>query len=154
MVKQFKIKGVKALKGREFFPPNMNIQMQSRESLRKIIEDNEIDGVITLSLIDESEIKQYVQGETYVVPDYYYPYGYYAYQRYTTVSTPGYFVTSKKYVVEGVLHDLKGDINKQDKLVWRGQSSLINPTSIRSASTEFSQAMVNYLVKNKLVVRP
>ncbi len=153
MVKQFRIKGITAYRGRDYFTPDMNVNLQSKESLRKVIDDNSIDGVITISLIDESEIKQYVQGETYVVPDYYYPYGYYTYQRYSTVSTPGYFVTSKKYVVEGVLHDLKND-GAEDRLVWRGQSSLINPSSIKSASTEFSQAMVNYLVKNGLVERP
>ncbi len=150
-VKLLKMKGIKAYHGVDFFPPNLDPKLHSKESLRKIVEDNEIDGVITMSLVDKEEISQYVQGTTYVTPTTYDPYGYYMHTRYTTVSTPGYYINSKKYVIEGVLHDLNLGMAKEDRLVWRGQSSLIDPSSVKAASVEFNKAMVSYLVKNGIV---
>lgn len=150
-VKLLKRKGIMAYAGVEFFPPNLDPKLHSKESLRKIIMDNSIDGVITMSLIDKEEVTQYVQGNTYVTPTYYDPYGYYMYQRYTTVQTPGYYINSRKFVIEGVLHDLNLGMGEEDRLVWRGQSSIVDPSSVRSAAVDFNQAMVNYLVKNGLV---
>jgi len=150
-VKLLKMKGIRAYTGVSFFPPNLDPKLHSKESLRKIIEENNIDGVITMSLIDQEEINQYVQGTTYVTPTYYDPYGYYMYQRYTTVQTPGYYISSKKYVIEGVLHDLNLGMAKEDRLVWRGQSNVVDPSSVKSASIEFNKAMVNYLVKNNVI---
>lgn len=152
-VKLLKMKGIKALRGVDYFPPNLDPKLHSKESLRKIVIDNKIDGVITISLIDKEEISQYVQGSTYVTPTYYDPYGYYMYERYTTVQTPGYYINSKKYVIEGVLHDLNLGMSKEDRLVWRGQSSLIDPSSVRAAAVDFNKAMVNYMVKEGLLVK-
>ena len=104
-----------------------------------------------MSLIDKEGDSQYVQGSTYVTPSYYDPYGYYMYQRYTTVQTPGYYINSKKYVIEGVLLDLNLGMEKEDRLVWRGQSSLIDPSSVRAAAFDFNKAMVNYLAKEGLL---
>ena len=105
----------------------------------------------TMSLVDEEESQQYIQGTTYTAPNYYDPYGYYMHYRYTTVYQPGYYVNSKKYIIEAVLHDLNKGMDKEDRLVFRGQSDLVDPTSIRAASLEFNKGMVNYLVKNNIV---
>ena len=123
----------------------------SKEALKNIIAENEIDGVITMSLISQQQSQDYVQGQVYRAPGYYDPYYGYMYNRYQTVYTPGYYVENQTFVIEAVLHDLNLGMAEEDRLVWRGQSSLVNPTSVKSAATDFSLAVVNYLVKNGVV---
>ncbi|MAY84687.1 MAG: hypothetical protein CMP59_11185 [Flavobacteriales bacterium] len=150
-VRTLKNKGIKAYHGVDFFPPIDDPHLQSKETLKQIVLDNEIDGVITMSLIDKQESEQYVQGSVYSAPPYYDPYYGYMYNRYQTVYTPGYYIENETYVIEGALHDLNLGLDKEHRLVWRGQSSLVNPTSVKSAAVDFSLAMVNYLVKNEVV---
>lgn len=150
-VRLLRKKGIKAYHGVDFFPPNLDPKLHSKESLKQIVVDNKIDGVISISLIDKEESQQYVQGQVYYAPPYYDPYGGYMYNRYQTVYTPGYYVEHKTYVIEAVLHDLNLGMQEQDRLVWRGQSSLTNPSSVKSAAVDFNVAMVNYLVKNGVV---
>jgi len=76
-------------------------------NLIKIIKDNNIDGVITMSMIDSDESMDYELGRTVTVPTDYYRYGPYAFQRYSTIHEPGYYVETKSYLIEAVLHDLR-----------------------------------------------
>ena len=150
-VRLLRNEGIKAFHGVDFFPPTLDPKLHSAESLRKIVEDNKIDGIITMSLIDHDESQQYVQGAVYSVPPYYDPYGGYVYNRYNTVYTPGYYVDHDSYVIEAALHDLNLGNDEEHQLVWRGQSKLVDPSSVKSASHEFNVAMVKHLIKYEVV---
>lgn len=59
---------------------------------------------------------------------------------------------SKSYLIEAVLYDLKGDLSDgKEKLVWTGQSSLVDPGSIESAANSFTRTMVEHMVKEGIV---
>jgi len=151
-VKQFRKKGVQAVAGIDYFPPKMTEAERSPENLLKIVRDNQLDGVITISLVKKEESMSYVPGGKTMVPTTYSRYGPFVYQRYTAIDNPGYYTSSKSYLIEAVLHDLHGEIDPERKnLVWTGQSKLVDPTSVPTAAKQFSRAMVGYLVKEELV---
>lgn len=148
----FKKKGINAIEGVEVFRIGMTKAEETEENLKKLITDNKLDGVITMSLVDSEESKRYKPGETYNVAAGYYRVGKYLVRRYATVRTPGYYVPSKSYLIEAVLYDLQGDLSVEKKrLVWRGQSSLIDPSSIESAARSFTKTMVNHVVTDGIV---
>ena len=150
-VRVLKSKGIIAHRGVKYFPLALGNKLVSRENLKKIVIDNEIDGVITMSLLSKETSEQYIKGRNYTAAPYYDPYGTYIDSRYRTVSTPGYYVQNKTYVIEAVLHDLNLGMEEDDRLVWRGQSTMVDPQSVKKGASDFSRAVVNYLVDNELV---
>lgn len=151
-VELFRKKGINAHAGIDFFHANMTKEEQTARNYMRIIKENNIDGVITMSLVDTDEIVGYEGGEKYVVPAGYSRFGMYYVQRYATISSPGYFTSSKKYLIEAVLYNLKGDLyEEKDTFVWKGQSSLVDPLSSASAAKSFTRKMVEHMVKEKIV---
>ncbi len=151
-VELLKKKGMGAFEGITIFPPNMTEEELKPENLIKIIQENNVDAVITMSLVDTKESVRYEAGENVVVPSGYYRYGNFAFQRYQTIHTPGYFVDSKSYLIEAVLHDLRGELFVgKETLVWTGQSSLVDPTSVESAANSFTKKLVEHVVSNGII---
>ncbi|MGD1959379.1 MAG: hypothetical protein ACFB2Y_11020 [Fulvivirga sp.] len=148
----FKKKGVNAVQGINIFPPNMSKEDQAPENLIKIIKRHQLDGVITMSLIDSDESKRYQQGESHTYPTGYYRFGRYYYRTFHTVRTPGYYVSTKSYLIESVLYDLSGELSdKKEKMVWKGQSALVDPSSIESAAKSYAKKLVNHTLENNIV---
>lgn len=152
-VKLLKDNGFNAIEGINIFPQNMSKSKMDSYNLIKIIKDNNLDGIITMSLVDTKEGERYVQGNTYTVPSGYYRVGRYISRRYLVLEEPGYYESTKSYVIEGILYDLKGDLNgKEDNWVWIGSSDLVNPSSLKSAASNFAKQIVNELVKKEIVI--
>ena len=69
--------GINAVAGIDFFPPNMSEAERQPANLRKIVKANNLDAVITMSLIDAQETTRYEPGDTYVVAGAYRGFGRY-----------------------------------------------------------------------------
>lgn len=152
-VELFRKKGINAVVGVDIFHPNMSEEEQTTENYLKLIREHNLDGVLTMTLIDTKEAVGYEGGEKYVVPAGYSWYGNFAVQRYAMVSAPGYFTSSKSYLIEAVLHNLKGELfDGKETLVWTGQSSLVDPSSMESAADDFTRQLVSHTVKNGVIV--
>lgn len=152
-VELLKANGINAVSGISMFPQNMPKEAQTPENFIQIIKDNNLDGVITMSLIDEKDSHRYTPGRTYSVPAGYYKVGKYIYRRYITVREPGYYVPTQSYVIEAVLYNLKGELTvDKDTWVWTGESSLIDPYSLQSAANKFCSQMVGQILKDEVVV--
>ncbi len=147
-----KDKGVQAINGIEVFPAKMSEEEQKPANLIKLIKENNVDAVITMSLVDTREATRYEPGESYNVPAGYYRLGKYVYRRYITVHEPGYYVPTQSYLIEAVLHNLKGELTEDSKtLVWTGQSALVDPSSLRGAAALFTKKMVKSLLEDKVI---
>ena len=146
-----KDQGISVVEGVTVFPPNMN--SKNKEGLIAKIKENKLDGIITMSLIDSNESQRYQPGELQDVDLGYYRVGKYLVRRYTAIETPGYYVPSKSYLIEAVLYDLKGNLDSEKSLVWRGQSKLVDPSSIESAAKSFTRAMVGHLINEGIITR-
>ncbi|WP_298892774.1 hypothetical protein [uncultured Psychroserpens sp.] len=152
-VNLFKNNGINVVQGIDIFPQNMSEKDQQPANLIKIIKDNNLDGVITMSLISTNDGHRYQQGNSYSVPAGYYKVGKHIYQRYITVSEPGYYVPTKSYVIEAVLYNLKGElVEGKETWVWTGESSLVDPYSLQSAALTFSQQMVGQIIKDEIII--
>lgn len=151
-VSKFADLGIDAVEGLQYFPMEMSEQESSDENIIKIIKKNNIDAIITMSMIDETEGQRYEPGESITYADGYYRVGKHIYTRYRTVSTPGYYVDTKSFLIEAMLFDLKGELNPgDDKVVWTGQSTLTDPSSLKSAALSFTNRMVKHLVEGEIV---
>ncbi|MFY0601629.1 MAG: hypothetical protein JXR03_18290 [Cyclobacteriaceae bacterium] len=150
-VKRLKKSGVNAIPGINIFPENLSGD-EDLENIIKILKTENIDGVITMSTVDIAETTRYQPGETQIVPGGYGHFGKYYYQRYAAIHSPGYFIDSKSYLIEAILYDLKGGkYEEKEALVWTGQSSLVDPTSIESASENFTKKLVGHLIGQEII---
>ncbi|NAS11486.1 hypothetical protein [Poritiphilus flavus] len=142
--------GINAVEGISMFPPGSGKNLKAKDYIR-IIKENELDGVITMALIDSKESERYQPGETVYVPSYY-RVGRYIARGYNVYSTPGYYQPTKTYLIEAVLYDVKGELSEgKETMVWTGQSSLMNPSSLESASKSFTKRLVNQLIADNIV---
>lgn len=151
-VELFGKQGLNAIPGINIFPPNMSEEQRKPENLIKILKDNQIDGVITMSLIDSEESKRYERGETLTYPGGYYRFGRYYYRTYNTIQTPGYYVSTKSYLIESVLYDVSGELNgDKEAMVWTGQSALVDPKSVESAAKSYTKKLVNHVLTQGVI---
>ncbi|GAA3568889.1 hypothetical protein [Snuella lapsa] len=146
-------KGVNAIQGINIFPQNMSETEKQPSNIIKIIKENDLDGVITMGLIDTKDGHRYEQGGTYTIPAGYYRVGKHIYRRYITLEEPGYYVPSKSYVIEAVFYNLKRElVEGQDTWVWTGESSIVDPSSLQSAAKSFTSRMVGQIIKDGIIV--
>ncbi|WP_350286121.1 hypothetical protein [uncultured Croceitalea sp.] len=146
-----KEKGTNAVEGVSLFPPSDKEEIRTAVDYIKIIRDNDLDGVLTMALVDANESERYEPGETLYIPSYY-RVGKYIVRRYQAYDTPGYYKKSKSYLIEAVLYNVKGDLFEgKETMVWTGQSSLLDPSSLSSASETFTKRMVNQLVDDNII---
>jgi hypothetical protein len=125
-----------------------------REKIKKTVNDAGYDAAIVISLLDTKEKTEYVPGQSYYQPSYYGvygPYGYngfynYAYNTYSVVNTPGYYVHKKYIYIETRLFDLK-----TDDMVWASQSETKDPSDLKDFSSSLASATVNSLLSGKIV---
>ncbi|WP_298501623.1 hypothetical protein [uncultured Maribacter sp.] len=150
-VKLLKKQGINAVEGIKMFPLGAD-KNKTAEDYIKIIKENNLDGVITMALIDSKEKDRYVPGEALHIPTYY-RVGKYIVRSYQTIDTPGYYTTSKSFLIEAILYDVKGDLYKgKETMVWTGQSTLLEPYSLKNASESFTKIMVDQLIKDEIIV--
>ena len=151
----FKKKGVNAVAGINVFPPNMSEEDQKPKNLIKIIERHQLDGVITMSLVDSEESERYRPGESYTYPSGYYRFGRYYVRTYNTVRTPGYYESTKSYLIEAIFYDVSGELYEgKETMVWKGQSSLVDPSSIESAAKSFTKKLVSHTLEYDIISAP
>lgn len=151
-VQLFKKEGVNAVEGITVFPPKMTEAQKQPKNLIKIIEENNLDGVITMSLVSSEEGTRYRPGEDYIIPAGYSRFGKYYVQRYARIQTPDYYEPTKSYLIEAILYDLKGELYEgKETMVWSGQSSLVDPSSVKSAANSFTRRMVRHMVDNQII---
>jgi len=151
-IRLLKKRGLNVIEGIKVFPPGMTEEEKQPKNLIKLIKAHKIDGVITMSLVDQSKSMRYIPKENINVPSEYDQYGKFTFMRYENIQKPGYFIESKRYLIEAVLHDLKGELYEGKKtLVWIGQSTLVDPKTVGGAAKKFVRRMVNGIVASKVI---
>ncbi len=124
--------------------------------IRQKVTDNNIDGLLTISLLDTQSEERYVEGASFTVGvplyavDPIYAYTYYDYYTYAyrTVSKPGYYVQSTTYFLESNLYDIASE-----RLLWTGQTKTKDPSSIAKEAIAFGKIIVQDILRKKIVAR-
>lgn len=150
VVEELQSKGVNAKASINVFPPNfMNNQPSKEEVLDKVREEN-MKGVLTITLLDTQEDTRYVPGTTAYAPypryGYYGSFGGYYGMYYGQVYDPGYYSTSRTYFIENNLYDVASE-----DLVWSAQSKSYDPSNIESAARSLAKALVYEMSKDGIL---
>jgi hypothetical protein len=99
----------------------------------KLLKDG-FDGIIVMHLTDVEKSVSYNPGTSYG--------GWYGYRSYT----PGYYTEDKTFMVETNMYSVK-----DDKLLWSGTTSTLNPTSLDKSMDEIIYAIKTELQKKGIL---
>ena len=137
MSNSLQAKGVNAMRSLDFITPGK----MEKEVIEMILKQNNITGVILVSLLDAQKDTHYVPGSTAYAPMYYGRpyYGYYG-SVYSNVYSPGYYETTTSYFIECNAYRLS-----DEKLVYSAQTKSVDPSSVDKFAYEFSKAIVTDL---------
>jgi hypothetical protein len=127
-------KGVNAMRSMDFITPGK----MDKEVIALILKQNNITGVIIVSLMDSQKETYYVPGSVAYSPSYYGRpyYGYYG-SVYSTVYDPGYYQTTTSYFIECNAYRLS-----DERLVYSSQSKTVDPSSVSKFAYDYSRAIV------------
>jgi hypothetical protein len=166
IVNLMKAGGHNAIAALDVFKPN--VQKYDSATMVNMLRQNNIDMLLTNSIVNISEKERYVPGTTEQVPvgtyatpynpyyNSYYNnyYNYYNYQStsyqtiYETRTTPGYTVTDVEVIIESNLYDVS-----IPELLWFGQSKSYTKEPSTELFHEFATIVVNDITKNNLLVK-
>ena len=135
-----------------FLPVNASKEDWTTDAIAKQLEKLGCDAAIGISLINQKDRTDYVPGQSYYSPIGYYRYGRNMYTNYNNVYSPGYYENTKQYIVESNLYNLTISTDAENAMVWKGQSSVYNPSSIDGGATSYAKNLVGYLVKNNIIL--
>jgi len=127
-----------------------------KNKVREKVTKNNIDGLLTISLLDTKSEDRYVGGGNFSVRvplnavDPVYRYTYYDYYNYayTTVSKPGYYVQKNTYFLESNLYDIASE-----QLIWTAQSTTKEPDSIEKEAMAFGKIIAQDLLRKEVVLK-
>jgi hypothetical protein len=117
----------------------------------KKVTESGCSSVLLVSLLDSKNETKYIKGSSYSYDptSYYGFYGtyptYYA-STYSTISTPGYYVSDDTYYLESNLYDVA-----TQGILFSIQTKAVNPDDINKASHEFATTLVDELKDNGLL---
>lgn len=151
LVDELKERGVETTKSLNLFPPKLRDEkMRSKEELLNAIEENQFDGVITVTVIDQENEARYVPGNYPYSPvnsfGYYGTFwGYYNFW-YPQVYNTGYYDIDRTYFLETNLYDAKSE-----KLVWSAQSKTVDPATLETFTENFSEKIIKSIAEKNLL---
>lgn len=141
MASTTKAQGYTPEKSLDYFTPNIADKVPPTvEAMMDKIKSLNCDLIFTINLIDKTSETRYIPGGS----PYYGPFpgyglhfrGFYSYW-YPFMYDPGYYVTDKKYFMEGNLFDAHSGM-----LLWTIQTASLNPDSVEKFSKELIDLML------------
>lgn len=114
------------------------VKEEEKEKVRAKLKAEGYDGVVVMRLLDVDKDVQYVPGTISTYPTYYRGfYGYY-YNSFNRFYDPGYYQTTKTYLVEMNIYSLK-----QDKLIYSAVTSTANPENVDKLTNAVTKSVYN-----------
>ncbi len=108
---------------------------KTEDEVIELMRKEGFEAVISLAVLDVTKEETYVKGRAELWPGgiYYSRFGRYYYYWYNRVYTPGYYVTSTRYMLEANVFD-----TKTDRLIFNAQSESIDPATLDQLGHRFS----------------
>lgn len=130
--------GYKATGATQQYGPR-SFEGKTEEEVTDLLRRDGYDAVITITVLDVEKEETYVRGQVDYWPRgiYYSRFGRYYYYWYDRVYTPGYYVTSTRFLVEGNLFD-----TALDRLVFSAQTETIDPGTLDNLGHRFSSRLL------------
>jgi len=120
-----------------------NQQNMDEATFKAIVAKEGYDAVLTLHLVDVQSSTSYVPGT--------YQGGYYGWygMNYGGFYQQGYYTENKNYIVETNVFSVS-----QNKLLWSGITSTLNPTDLNRTIDEIWDAVISRMKREKFIVMP
>ncbi len=137
---------IACVSGISLFPPNMDNKKLTEAYIESELEAAGVDAVLTASIVNSYISNELVQGTPSYAPIYYNAGGY-IYRTYDYMYSPDYYQQSQNFVLQSTLFDLKEGSSEEDKMVWRGESEVSDPSSITDGAYRYANNLTKYLEK-------
>ena len=155
IVSDLKEQGVDAIASiTSFLPVNAPKSDWNTGQIASNLKSYGCDAAIGISLVNIKDRTDFIPGSSYIYPTGYYRYGRHIYTNYNRVYSPGYYEQNIEYVIESNLYDLTVNNIEINAMVWKGQSSITNPRSVSGGSKIYADNLVDYLIKNNIIIKP
>jgi hypothetical protein len=146
-----RLKKINAVSASDVLPVDRSQVPKEKEAIKKILDNEGFDGVLTVSLMDVKRETRYVQGSNYYAPATFYGgyygsfYSYYP-NMYSNVYQPGYYVNSQTIYLETNLFDVSsGD------LIWSAQSDTQDKSEIDELANSYAKGLVSHVLKRNII---
>lgn len=141
--------GVRGMKSIDEFPPNIKNDSLNKETIMLNLENNKVDGILTVALLKKETVSRYVPGNyPYPVSRFgYYGnfWGYYSYW-YPYAYSPGYYEKDDIYYFEVNLYDAK-----TEDLIWSAQSETYDPRDLYNFSKQFADVVTSRMKSDGII---
>lgn len=147
LVSDLKDLGYNAFSAYQLYGPKMFQDMSETEANKMLAKDN-VDGVLTVVLLDKQRERYYVPRRVIYSPYVTYHnrvWGYY-HSLYMRIGEPGYYEVTTKYFWESNFYDLT-----QDKLLFSAQTQSFEPASAGDLAHEYGRNIIQTMVKNNIL---
>ena len=114
--------------------------------MEQMFAEGEIDGAVTMRLVAVDKEKIHTPGEIYLYPEYYRNFSGYYYSRWHYNSTPGYYTTSKKFIIETNVYSIK-----TDKIIWSSITESIDPGGVENLTNEVTKVVYKQMIKEGFI---
>ncbi len=142
---------IKITTGLTLFPPNRAGNEFSEEEISAILAENNVDAVLTVSVVDSYTSERMTNSGGPVYYPYYYNVGPYIYNTYDYIYNSPQYETAQNYIIESSLFDLQIKGDKDEVIIWKGQDKITNPSSISSSARSYAKNLVGYLKDDRLL---
>lgn len=145
MVADLREAGYNAVSSEGEFGPKAFENINEEAAIQKL-QYCDVDGVITIVLLNKSTERYYYPEHGPNLPYYHYRFDQYYNTMYGRIYSPGYYVTATKYFWESNLYE----VESQD-LVYSIQTQSFDPASIGSLANEYGKMIVGNILKNDIL---
>ncbi len=127
---------------------SQNFNTSNADAIRDKIKEDGFDGAVTMRLIDVDKEQVYNPGFITGYPSYYHNFGGYFYRNWQVYQTPGYYSTSKSFIIETNVFSIK-----EDKIIWTGLTETTNPDGVQKMTEEVTQIVFKKMLKEGFITR-
>ena len=144
--------GVKAIRSLSVLTPVTGVpDSVIIQAFTRQVEKSGCNTVLIVSLLDSKSDTKYIPSSSYTY-DPYSHYGYYGFYptyyatTFSTISSPGYYVTDNTYYIESNLYDVASR-----NILFSIQTKAVNPNDIEKASKKFASTLVDEIKANGML---
>jgi hypothetical protein len=148
MVEYLANKGIAAVSGMAIINP-MQLEGMEPSSIKNMLLKENVDAIISVTLVDKEKSTQYVQGtNTYMHGGYGYG-SYYGGHYGSMYYDPGHYQETTSYLLENHFYEVVKENDIESALVWASQSEITDPS--KSITKTYSKLLVNTLLKEGII---
>lgn len=119
---------------------------KNEEALIEKIKADGFDGAVTMRLVDVDKEKVYKPGNISSYPSFYRNFSGYYYRSFSYLSNPGYYTTTKTYIIEINVYSIK-----EDKIIWSCLTETTDPEGVKKMTEEVVKVVYKKMIEEGFI---